>query len=207
MGDFDSQTSWERAIYELVPEANKAFERFADNIGYVNEGSGFIFNESVYLEEDLNKFERALSSGTGLEEAIQTLKAKFEEIIADADALKLINDAELLEEITVHLDAYKVLGQAGVAVMEAYEAALAGEIQDCIDKTAVASELLQDSTEYKVPVFNDGRVTEVRAYVGSHRLLPFLESVVDDEECLDNEPYIGVIQTVTEPDVAISADV
>lgn len=36
--------------------------------------------------------------------------------------------------------------------------------------------------------------------------LGIVTRVFDDEECLDNEPYIGVIQTVTEPDVAISAD-
>ena len=190
MGDFDSQSSWERAIYELVPEANEAFERFADNIGYVNEGSGFVFEESVYLEEDLRSFENTLQTGEGLEDAIQTLKARFEEIVTDADALKLIKDAELLEEITVYLDAYKVLGQAGTTVMEAYEAAMTGDIEACIEKTAEASELLAASAEYTIPVFNDGKTTQVRAYVGSHRLVPFLENVMDGSRDILNENLI-----------------
>ena len=190
MGDFDSQSSWERAIYELVPEANEAFERFADNIGYVNEGSGFVFEESVYLEEDLNNFETALQTGEGLETALQTLKERFEEIVTDADALKLIEDAELLEEITVYLDAYKVLGQAGTTVMEAYEAAMTGDIEACIAKTSEASELLAESAEYTIPVFNDGKTTQVRAYVGAHRLVPFLETVMDGSKDILNENLI-----------------
>ena len=36
--------------------------------------------------------------------------------------------------------------------------------------------------------------------------LGIVTRVFDEEERQDNEPYVGVIQTATEPDVAISAD-
>ena len=180
MEAFDSQASWERAIYELVPEANKEFERFADNIGFVSEGSGFVFEESVYLKEDLDAFEVAVYSGEGLAEINAKLKASFEQIVADADVLKNINDKELLEEITVHLDAYKVLGQAGVALTESYEAALAGNIEVCLAKMGEARELLAESAAFKVDVYDGGRTVQVRAYVGSHTLVPFMERTLNN---------------------------
>ncbi len=214
IADFESQSSWERAILELVPEANESFERFADNIGYVNQGSGFIFEESVYLEEELSSFETAVYSGDGLAEEIQNMKQRFAEMVSDAAALKTIKKAGLLEEITVYLDAYKAMGETGVATMNAFEAAMEGDIETCLTNLAQAEELYETISSYKIPVYENGATIQVQAYVGSHRLIPFLDSQIGNVMTVLSDNLAGTqeaemltnAETIEAKEVAVSKD-
>lgn len=164
--DFDAHSSWVRSIQELVPECWEEFCRFADNLAYNDQGSGFLFKESQYLEADLNAFNDALAGNGDLNAAIATLKADFTQIRDDCTALRAVKNEGLLEEITPYVDAYEQLGIAGIGGMEALEAAAKGDIDatmkgrsDLINKT----EIVKNKTQK----------------VGSHLLVPFLESLQD----------------------------
>lgn len=163
---FDAHSSWIRSIQELVPECWEEFCRFADNLAYNNQGNGFIFEESQYMEADLNAFNEALAGNGDLNAAIAALKADFTQIKDDCTALRAVQNEGLLEEITPYVDAYEQLGIAGIGGMEALEAAAKGDVDatmkgrsDLINKT----EIVKNKTQK----------------VGSHLLVPFLESLQD----------------------------
>ncbi len=170
--DFNSKESWSRAILELVPEANEAFERFADNISYASKGSGFEFDESVYMKDDIDAFKNAAASGEGLAEAISNLKARFEQIQADAEVLEGIQNEALYEEVKHHIEAYGYMGEAGVAAMEGYEAALAGDVEGTMSSIAELEAALQACRNCKNEINGP-----VRAVVGSHKIMPLLEEI------------------------------
>ena len=125
---FDAHSSWIRSIQELVPECWEEFCRFADNLAYNNQGNGFIFEESQYMEADLNAFNEALAGNGDLNAAIAALKADFTQIKDDCTALRAVQNEGLLEEITPYVDAYEQLGIAGIGGMEALEAAAKGDV-------------------------------------------------------------------------------
>ena len=142
---FDSKESWSKAIEELVPEANKAFERFADNLSYVDKGNGFFFDESVYLKEDFAAFDEALSNGLTKNDTV-VLKGKFNQMVSDVALLKKIDNEALLEEILPFLNAYKAMGEAGVAAMDAFEAALDNDAVAIANKLSLVDSKLKEST-------------------------------------------------------------
>ena len=171
ISDFDSDRSWKRAIKELVPEANDAFERFADNISYLDQGNGFFFDESVYLKDDLADFENALANGN-IADKIPKMIDLFTQIRDDAKALKNINNKELLEEILPHLNAYEYLGEAGIAAMEGIQDALEGKIEESLEKIGALEKALMDCRDCKI-VLNGNN----QAFVGSNRIVPFLNNM------------------------------
>lgn len=166
VADFDAHSSWVRSIQELVPECWEEFCRFADNLAYNDQGSGFIFKESQYMEADLNTFNEALNGNGDLDAAIAALKADFTQIKDDCTALRAVKNEGLLEEITPYVDAYEELGIAGIGGMEALEAASRGDI----DATMKGRSDLINKTE---------AVKNKTQKVGSHLLVPFLESLQD----------------------------
>ena len=144
IGAFESQKSWERSIAELAGTANgvnKSFERFADNISFGSlpeRKSNFVFEESKYLTEDIENFKNALVYGENLAAEAANLREKFAEMLADVEIIRNnVTNENLLEEINLHLDAYESLSKAGVAAMEAYLAALEGDVETTIDKVSV----------------------------------------------------------------------
>lgn len=173
IADFDSQYSWSRAIEELVPEANEEFERFADNIGRISKGNGFEFDESVYLKDEFASFEAVLADKEKLPAEVANLKMRFEQMLTDAEALRTIENAALLDEITNHLDAYEALGKAGVAAMEGFEAAMNAEIEGTIGKIAEMKAFIAECQTYRTPILNG----KAQAYVGTYRIIPFLNNL------------------------------
>ena len=171
--DFNSKESWSRAIKELVPEANEEFERFADNVSYASSGNGFFFDESVYLTEDLERFEEALATGENLNAEILNLKTRFEQMKTDAAVLKTIENQALLEEITNHLDAYSAMADAGIAAMEGLAAAEQGNIRQSVEKIEQVEASLEECKACKVDVLNG----QAQAYVGTFRILPLLNDM------------------------------
>lgn len=128
VGGFACMDSWKRAIEELVPEASEAFLRFADNLSFIKEGESFAFDESRYLTDKLEALNSALREGKDVLGAATALKAEFETMREDAALLRNIENAGLLEEISVHLDAYDNLAQAGIASMDGFITACEGDI-------------------------------------------------------------------------------
>ena len=166
---FDSKTSWQRAIEELVPEASEAFARFADNISYLDKGNGFFFDESVYLKEDITRFKTA--QGDALLNETMKMKAHFAKMIEDVNVLKEIENRKLYDEIQYHLNAYLNVAEAGYATMSAYEAALKGDLSTCLKQTPIIQTKLNESRTHRIPILNGSAQVEVCSY----RLLPFIQ--------------------------------
>ncbi len=173
--DFNSRESWKRAIKELVPEANEAFERFADNVSYVDKGSGFFFDESVYMKEDMAALTAALASGEGLAEQVDHMAAIFGQMKADAAALHNIQNKELYEEVKHHVEAYGYLANAGVSAMDGLKAALNGDLEGTMSGIAGLESSLQKCLGVKNEINGP-----VKAVVGNHRIIPFLQNMSTD---------------------------
>ena len=167
--DFDSTESWKRAIYELVPEANEAFERFADNLAYVDKGNGFFFDESKYMKADIDLFMDALADGYDSGENAAML-AHFTQMKEDAALLHEIKDKALYDEIVNYLYAYEGLADAGIAAMNAFEAAVNGDIQGTMDNYSAYQDGLTEANAYYIPLLSG----KARASVGDYRIQPFL---------------------------------
>ena len=146
---FDSTASWKRAIKELVPECNEAFERFADNLAYVSKGNGFFFDESKYLIDDLENFNKALSDGLTIDD-VHSLKAEFELMLEDVEQLRKIKNTALAEEVEQFLNGYTSLAEAGIAAMNAFEAALNGQISETISNINLIDEKILESSSYRI---------------------------------------------------------
>ena len=173
VADFDTTGSWKRAIKELVPEANEEFERFADNLSYINDG--FVFDESRYLKDEIAAFNDAVSSGTGISEAAAVLKTEFEMMISDVDALKKLNNTALQEEINPFLNAYEALAKAGAAAMEAFISAQKGDIATTLDNINILNEKLAETETYKVTSLESSSTQENVVKVGELRIKPLLK--------------------------------
>ena len=178
IGSFDSVYSWERSIEELVGTengVNKAFERFADNISYGSlpeRKSNFEFDESKYLMEDIENFKAALTSGENLDKEAANLKEKFEQMLSDVTIMREnITNTNLLEEITLHLDAYESLAKSGIAAMTAYLAALEGDVETTIEQVEALEEHLEASNSVTMKTLS-GKATVI---VGTHRIQPLLK--------------------------------
>jgi len=175
---FDSVSSWKRSIKELVPEANEEFERFADNISYIDlpeRKSGFKLEESQYLKEDLDRFENALKYGDNFKTEIANMKAKFKQMLNDVQALRKIKNQNLLSEVEKHIDAYEDMAKAGIAAMEGYEYALQGDIGKTIDKISELENTLSKSGSHIIDTIKG----QSYIVVGSYRITPLLEKSIN----------------------------
>ena len=176
IGDFERTSSWKRAIAELVPEANEAFERFADNISYIKDG--FKFDESRYLVEDITNFQTALKNNMGIKEAAEVLKADFTQMKEDVALLRNINNANLLEEITMHLNAYEAVAEAGIASMNAFIAAQDGIIDDCLTNITQTEIKLNESETYQIESLETNGTKMNVVKVGEKRIKPLLRDSI-----------------------------
>lgn len=172
---FDVTKSWKRAILELVPEANEAFERFADNLSFIKSGESFAFDESRYLVDKITALNDALKDGNGIREAAAALKTEFETMRSDVTLLKQIKNAGLLEEISVSLDAYDALAQAGIASMDAFAAACDGDIRTTQENIDLLNAKLGEEDDYQIAYMTRSGATAYKtAQVGVKRIRPML---------------------------------
>ena len=176
IGDFERTSSWKRAIAELVPEANEAFERFADNISYIKDG--FEFDESRYLVDDITNFQTALQNNSGVKEAAEVLKADFTQMKEDVTTLRSINNENLLEEITMHLNAYEAVAEAGIASMDAFIAAEDGIIDDCLSNITQTEIKLDESETYQIESLETNGTKMNVVKVGEKRIKPLLRDSI-----------------------------
>lgn len=165
---FEKMSSWKRAINELVPDANEEFERFADNISFVKDG--FEFDESRYLVDKIEALNEALRTGSDVTEAANALKAEFELMRSDVVTLRTIANKEMLDEISVFLDAYDVLAEAGVASMEAFVAAQKGDIVTTLAKIDLSQKKLADTNNFTITSFESNGTKENIVNVGEKRI-------------------------------------
>ncbi len=175
VGDFEYMPSWERAIEELVPDVSEAFERFADNISYLKDG--FEFDESRYLTDKISALNSAISSGEGIVEAAEALKAEFELMREDVVAMNNMENRDMYDDVKVHLEAYDVLAAAGVDGMSALLAATEGDVGTCLDKLESMQANLDHMADFTVTSLEDGGTKTNIVDVGVKRIKPMLEGL------------------------------
>ncbi|MGN0335652.1 MAG: beta-N-acetylglucosaminidase domain-containing protein [Lachnospiraceae bacterium] len=173
VADFDYMSSWKRAIEELVPDVNEAFERFADNISFLKDG--FEFDESRYLKDKLDALTTAISNQAGIAEAAADLKAEFELIKQDVAALNAMENQDMLDDTQVHLNAYEELANAGIAGMDAFIAAVEGDVEGCLTNLNSMKEHLDKMATFKVTSLEGNGTKENIVDVGVKRIKPMLE--------------------------------
>ena len=174
---FEKMGSWKRSIEELVPEASESFQRFADNTSFIKDG--FEFDESRYLVEKLAALTEAIKSGEGISEASVALKSEFETMRNDVSKLKAINNKGLAEEIDVFLDAYDVLAEAGIASMDAFVAAITGDIQETLTNISILEDKLVEVETFTVDSLESNGIKQNVVKVGEKRIKPMLKDSVD----------------------------
>lgn len=133
---FDAKASWRRSIQELVPEAWEEFCRFADNLAWNDQGNGFVFKESQYLEDDIAALRAALAGNGDLDAAAEVLKADFEQITEDCTALRNLHNQNLQEEINAYVDQYEKVGQTGIKAIDGLIAAGEGNVEKTMSEVA-----------------------------------------------------------------------
>lgn len=189
--DFEKMSSWERSVEELVPDAADAFKRFADNISYIKDG--FEFDESRYLVEDLNGLTTALQTGEGVAEAAEVLKADFQTMLDDCQALRNLKNEGLKEEIAQHVNAYEAVATAGVAGMDAFVAAEKGDIAGCLKNLQTLEENLAKAQTFKVTSLEGNGTQENVVKVGEKRIKPMLKEVSTQAQTILMENIKGEI--------------
>ncbi len=210
IGGFEKNSSWTRAIEELVPEASEAFQRFADNISYIKDG--FEFDESRYLVDTIEAFKTALQNKEGVIEAATALKAEFMTMKNDVTALRNVNDSNLYDEIEQHLNAYEAVAEAGIASMSAFIDAENGDIDSCLTNINTTEIKLKEAETYKVESLEtDGtRMNVVK--VCEKRVKPLLVDSVDQikSNLMENvfpesQPYvIGTMAGIADKTVSMN---
>lgn len=177
--DYDSDRSWNRAIEEVLPAHAEALKRYAENTSY-HSYEDLSHDESVLMQPYFDALNTAIAANEGLPEAIANMKAKFQEMIDDADELLGMNDALLLAELSEHLEAYKDLGQAGVAAMEGFEAALQIDVAGITAAKSAMSTEISCANSHSIDAMNrNNGHYQVQVEVGTRRIRPFLNGLAD----------------------------
>ena len=178
LNSFEKMSSWRRAIKELVPDEKEAFERFADNLAFLQKEK-LDFDESRYIKEKLDEFTKALYDKEKLTEKAEDLKTEFEKLIADSDVLRNMKNKELLEEVKPFIDAYEEVAKAGVAAMEGILAVGSNDFNTALDKIDVFEQALAKSATFTVKSLEDDgkRVQDNIVQVCEKRIKPFIKDV------------------------------
>jgi hyaluronoglucosaminidase len=184
---FDYMKSWETSIENLVPEVKEEFMRFASNASYLKDDGGasgtFEYDESWYLTEKIDALNNAIENKENITQSAQVLLDEFNTIVSDYESIisNVTND-NLLDELEPFLNAYKALGEAGIASMEALIAAENGEIENWLNYNLVAQENLDLMNTFKVKRVKDGAIKEFVVSVGTKRLKPLVQEVIRDSQ-------------------------
>src|SRR5699024_3634162 len=159
---------------ELVPEASDAFKHFAEDTSYLKDDGGssgeFLYNESWNSVDLINDLNAAITAGTDISAPAQALMDKFVQIQEDAAALAYISNANLLEEINEHREAYASLGVAGENAVKALLAATDGDLAGWVSCNAEALEALDDSNSHIIVSLEDSGTKQSAAEVGTQYL-------------------------------------
>jgi len=123
MDAYSSQSSWERALVELMPTHVEAFRIFCEhNIDLGPTGHGLRRQgESASFKKAADTFSATLAQGYDAA-AVRCMAKEFGTMIQAADELLTSTDEpELIAEITPWLEVMKIIGQRGETVMQLYD--------------------------------------------------------------------------------------
>ena len=122
MDAYASQTSWERALQELMPDHVDAFRVFCQhNVDLGPTGHGLRRKgESAAFKQAADAFLASMAHGYNAE-AVEAMKGEFEVMIQAAnELLASTEEPEMIAEIAPWLEVMKIVGQRGEKVMNLY---------------------------------------------------------------------------------------
>jgi hyaluronoglucosaminidase len=116
---YDAESAWSAAMKEVLPGAPDASRTFcAHNSDLGANGHGYRRAESVVIAPVAKAFLESFRANRTDAAAISTLRAEFVRIVSAPAAIRAAANPRLLSEIGPWLDAFKELGEAGVATMD-----------------------------------------------------------------------------------------
>ncbi|OCN05072.1 hypothetical protein A4S06_01410 [Erysipelotrichaceae bacterium MTC7] len=179
---FDYMSSWKTAIQKITPDATEAFERFADNTSYLNVG--VVFDESRYLVEKINEFNKALESGEYLAENAAIMKAEFDTMLQDVETIRNMENTGMIKDIENHLKAYELTAQAGLLSMNALEAALSKDINATLDAVQLTRDKLNEANKVTITSLEPTGEKQTVVRVGEKRVKPMITSILDQADSI-----------------------
>ncbi|MCH1963152.1 beta-N-acetylglucosaminidase domain-containing protein [Clostridium perfringens] len=181
---FDYMKSWETSIEKFVPEVKEEFMRFASNTCYLKDDGGasgpFEYDESWYLSEKIDVLKEAMKNGQSAVKPAKDLLEEFKLIVSDYENItSKVTNKNLLDEIEQHLNAYKALGEAGTAAMEAIIASEEGSLELWMDSNSIAQEKLDLMETFKIESLESDGPKEYVVSVGTKLLKPLVKESID----------------------------
>ncbi|MDK0564554.1 beta-N-acetylglucosaminidase domain-containing protein [Clostridium perfringens] len=181
---FDYMKSWETSIEKFVPEVKEEFMRFASNTCYLKDDGGasgpFEYDESWYLSEKIDVLKEAMKNGQSAVKLAKDLLEEFKLIVSDYENITLkVTNKNLLDEIEQHLNAYKALGEAGTAAMEAIIASEEGNLELWMNSNSLAQEKLDLMETFKIESLESDGPKEYVVSVGTKLLKPLVKESMD----------------------------
>lgn len=181
---FDYMKSWETSIEKFVPEVKEEFMRFASNTCYLKDDGGasgpFEYDESWYLSEKIDVLKEAMKNGQSAVKPAKDLLEEFKLIVSDYENItSKVTNKNLLDEIEQHLNAYKALGEAGTAAMEAIIASEEGDLELWMDSNSLAQEKLDLMETFKIESLESDGPKEYVVSVGTKLLKPLVKESID----------------------------
>ncbi len=181
---FDYMKSWETSIEKFVPEVKEEFMRFASNTCYLKDDGGasgpFEYDESWYLSEKIDVLKEAMNNGQSAVKPAKDLLEEFKLIVSDYESItSKVTNKNLLDEIEQHLNAYKALGEAGVAAMEAIIASEEGNLELWMNSNSLAQEKLDLMETFKIESLESDGPKEYVVSVGTKLLKPLVKESMD----------------------------
>ena len=181
---FDYMKSWETSIEKFVPEVKEEFMRFASNTCYLKDDGGasgpFEYDESWYLSEKIDALKEAMKNGQSAVKPAKDLLEEFKLIVSDYESItSKVTNKNLLGEIEQHLNAYKALGEAGIAAMEAIIASEEGNLELWMNSNSLAQEKLDLMETFKIESLESDGPKEYVVSVGTKLLKPLVKESMD----------------------------
>lgn len=181
---FDYMKSWETSIEKFVPEVKEEFMRFASNTCYLKDDGGasgpFEYDESWYLSEKIDALKEAMKNGQSAVKPARDLLEEFKLIVSDYESItSKVTNKNLLDEIEQHLNAYKALGEAGIAAMEAIIASEEGNLELWMNSNSLAQEKLDLMETFKIESLESDGPKEYVVSVGTKLLKPLVKESMD----------------------------
>ncbi|MCX0389261.1 beta-N-acetylglucosaminidase domain-containing protein [Clostridium perfringens] len=181
---FDYMKSWETSIEKFVPEVKEEFMRFASNTCYLKDDGGasgpFEYDESWYLSEKIDALKEAMKNGQSAVKPAKDLLEEFKLIVYDYESItSKVTNKNLLDEIEQHLNAYKALGEAGIAAMEAIIASEEGNLELWMNSNSLAQEKLDLMETFKIESLESDGPKEYVVSVGTKLLKPLVKESMD----------------------------
>ncbi|WP_447409725.1 beta-N-acetylglucosaminidase domain-containing protein [Clostridium perfringens] len=181
---FDYMKSWETSIEKFVPEVKEEFMRFASNTCYLKDDGGasgpFEYDESWYLSEKIDALKEAMKNGQSAVKTAKDLLEEFKLIVSDYESItSKVTNKNLLDEIEQHLNAYKALGEAGIAAMEAIIASEEGNLELWMNSNSLAQEKLDLMETFKIESLESDGPKEYVVSVGTKLLKPLVKESMD----------------------------